>query len=66
MKTILSVQGMSCGHCVRHVAEALEEIPGVSRAIVSLEEKTATVEHAATVTRAEMTAAVAEAGYEAL
>ena len=33
----LKVDGMTCGHCVQHVTEALEKAPGVKKAEVSLE-----------------------------
>ena len=64
MKTVLNIEGMSCNHCVKHVTEALNEIPGVTAVQVSLEEKNAAVEHAPEVTLAQMKAAVEEAGYE--
>jgi len=32
----ISVKGMSCGHCVASVKEALEKIPGVSNVTVDL------------------------------
>jgi copper chaperone len=63
MKKILSVEGMSCGHCVRHVTEALEGIKGVTKAEVDLAGKRAVVEGEALDDEA-MKAAVAEAGYE--
>lgn len=64
MKTVLNIEGMSCPHCVRHVTEALEEIPGVQSVSVSLEGKTATIEHEDSVAVAGMKDAVVEAGYE--
>ncbi|PTX58920.1 copper chaperone [Melghirimyces profundicolus] len=45
MATItLRVEGMTCGHCKQSVEGALEKVPGVEEARVSLEEKTATVQ----------------------
>lgn len=44
MKKIVSIEGMSCGHCVKHVKEALEELAGVSEVRVDLESKTAAFE----------------------
>ena len=32
----LQVEGMSCGACVKHVTQALEPLPGVSRVDVDL------------------------------
>lgn len=65
MTTILHIEGMSCGHCVRHVTEALEELAGVNSVRVSLEEKRAVIEHDASLNIQALVAAVAEAGYEA-
>jgi len=64
MQTVLKVEGMSCGHCVKAVTGALEELPGVTSAQVSLEGKTATVEHSGEVSLDQMKAAIEEAGYE--
>jgi copper chaperone len=44
MKTELKIEGMSCGHCVLAVQGALESVPGVTAATVSLEEGRAVVE----------------------
>jgi len=46
MKTI-SIEGMSCGHCVNAVTEALKNVEGVTSVAVSLEAKNAVVEGAA-------------------
>ena len=64
MKTVLRIEGMSCAHCVQHVKEALEAVAGVKSADVSLQDKTATVEHGDETNLAAFKAAVAEAGYE--
>jgi copper chaperone CopZ len=61
----LSVEGMSCQNCVRHVREALTGIRGVQSADVSLEEKRAVVTHDGTVPAPALIAAVEEEGYEA-
>jgi copper chaperone CopZ len=44
MKKLLTIEGMSCGHCTMHVQSALEEIPGVTKAAVDLLKKSAMVE----------------------
>jgi copper chaperone len=36
-KTTLKVGGMSCEHCVKHVTEALRDLPGVSEVRVTLD-----------------------------
>jgi Cu+-exporting ATPase len=43
MKTELSIQGMTCSNCARHVTEALQATPGVASAAVNLAENRATV-----------------------
>lgn len=34
MKTVLDVQGMTCGHCEAAVRKALAKVPGVSAVVV--------------------------------
>lgn len=64
--TTLKVQGMTCGHCVRAVAGALEGQDGVRQAQVDLQAGRAVVEYdEALVTPAELATVVAEEGYEA-
>ena len=63
MKKTLSVEGMTCNHCVMHVRNALQEVAGVSSASVDLATKKAVVEGEG-LDDAAMKAAVAEAGYE--
>jgi len=61
----LSVEGMSCSHCVRSVAELLEAVPGVASAQVSLEARQAIVEADATVTAAMLAKAFEGTDYTA-
>jgi copper chaperone CopZ len=63
LRTELTVGGMHCGNCVRHVQDALAEIPGVS-ATVDLDSAVATVTHPATVPVQALLDAVDEAGYD--
>jgi copper ion binding protein len=63
MKKRLSIEGMTCSHCVAHVTSALSEIPGVTSVKVDLATKSAVVEGSA-LDDAPLKAAVAEAGYE--
>ena len=42
-QTRLAIDGMTCGNCVRHVSQALQGVPGVQSATVSLEGHEATV-----------------------
>jgi copper ion binding protein len=64
--TTLTVKGMSCGNCVRHVEGALRKLPGVAAVTVDLAAGQATVEYnpeEANITLLKQ--AVAGAGYEA-
>ena len=63
LRTELTGGGMHCGNCVRHVQDALAELPGVS-ATVDLDSAVATVTHPATVPVQALLDAVDEAGYE--
>lgn len=62
----LSITGMTCGSCVRHVTEALHGVGGVAEARVDLQGGRATVAYdPASATAERMVAAVEEAGYRA-
>ena len=60
----LDINGMTCDHCVRSVTNALKDVPGVSEAVVSLDDKQATVTADAVDVQA-LIAAVEEEGYTA-
>ena len=45
MKTILSVNGMMCEHCVKRVTKAAMGIPAVASVSVDLQAKTVEIEH---------------------
>lgn len=64
MEKILSIEGMTCGHCKMHVEKALSELNGVTSAKVELETKRAIVEIDEGVTDSAMSEAVSEAGYQ--
>jgi copper chaperone len=65
-KTTLKVTGMTCGHCVRSVSEAIGGLEGVESADVQLEGGRATVVYdASKVTPLDMVGAVREEGYTA-
>lgn len=44
MKKEILITGMTCGHCVKRVENALLELDGIHSAVVSLDEKRATIE----------------------
>lgn len=60
----LEVSGMSCGHCVKAVREALAALPGVDRADVEIGSATVQFDESRT-TVGNLVDAVSEAGYEA-
>ena len=61
---ILSVEGMTCGHCKMAVESALSSLSGVTGADVDLEGNTVTVAYdEAKVSKDILKAAVEEAGY---
>lgn len=63
MITTLRVEGMTCGHCVQAVSTALKGVPGVERALVTLDSGLAEVEGDAPA--ASLVAAVEATGYHA-
>lgn len=63
MTTELNISGMSCGHCVKAVEEALKGVPGVQGVQVDLAGGKATVEGQAD--EQALIAAVTEEGYGA-
>jgi copper chaperone CopZ len=63
MKKKMEIRGMACGNCAAHVKEALESVPGVTAAEVSLGKNEAVVD-GASLDEAALKAAVEDAGYE--
>lgn len=45
MKTVINVDGMTCGHCVKAVEEIILDINGVKSVDVSLDSASAVVEY---------------------
>ena len=60
----ISVKGMMCGHCEKHVKEALEAIEGITSATASHEKAEVTIETSKEVDESAIKAAVEKAGYE--
>lgn len=65
MNTELKIEGMSCGHCVKAVQQALEEVSGVTKAVVSLETNSAQVQHDGSIEIKTLIEAVEDEGYSA-
>ena len=63
MEQTLSIKGMSCQNCVRHVKEALEEISGVQKAEVDLEANKARIETDSPLTQEQLSKVLEDAGY---
>lgn len=64
MKKQINIEGMSCGHCVKHVENALMELNGVAKVEVSLQDKLAIVELSQVVEDSKLKEAIEEAGYD--
>lgn len=64
-ETILSVDGMTCSSCIRHVEAALRELDGIEKVDVKLKDGKVRIEHdPSRSTIDEMIQALGEAGYE--
>ena len=64
MQKTISIEGMMCMHCVKHVNEALSKVDGVSLVDVSLENKNAIVTLTKDVSDSALKAAVETEGYD--
>ena len=62
MKKELSINGMSCNHCVMHVTKALENIEGISNVKVKI--GTASIDVPDDFDTAVLSGAIKDAGYE--
>lgn len=61
--TNIIVSGMTCGHCVNHVTEALQGLAGVTAVSIELEGGAVSIESTADLDPADVSAAVSAAGY---
>jgi copper chaperone len=61
MKTQWKVSGMSCGHCVRAITQAIQAHDPQAQVQVNLAQATVSVE--SSLTQAAIAAAISEAGY---
>lgn len=62
-RVTMTIEGMSCQHCVRAVDAALREVPGVAVEAVGVGSATVALDPAAT-SREAVADAVRDAGYE--
>ncbi len=65
-RTILTIEGMTCDHCVQAVGKALASLPGVVEAQVSLPLKQATITYEGELDLEATQKAVEEEGYRVL
>ena len=61
--TVWTVEGMTCGHCVKAVTEEVAAIPGVTEVVVELDGGRVTVTAESDPSAESVAAAVDEAGY---
>ncbi|MDU6877497.1 heavy-metal-associated domain-containing protein [Clostridium tepidum] len=64
MKMKVSIEGMSCMHCVSHVEEALSGLKGISNINVSLKGKFAEFDSTGEVSENDIKSAIEDFGYE--
>jgi copper chaperone len=58
------VEGMTCGHCASSVSQEIGAVPGVCDVTVDLPTGQVTVDSDREISRADIAAAVDEAGYQ--
>lgn len=63
---IISIDGMMCQNCAKHVTNALMALESVEECVVNLDEGTATVTVTDSYSEEELAAAVEEEGYTVL
>ena len=64
-QTQLTVSGMTCDHCVRHVTDAISKVAGVLSVNVKLAEGIAVIESDSAINLEAVKEAVVAAGYSA-
>jgi copper ion binding protein len=64
VEKVISVEGMSCGHCKTRVESILKSIDGVENAQVNLEEKNVVVIANKKVSDAVLKEAILDAGFD--
>jgi len=64
MKKAITIEGMSCEHCVKHVTEALKEISGVRNVEVNLSAGRAVIDADGELKDSDIKAAIDEVGYD--
>ncbi len=60
----ITIEGMSCEHCVNHVTEALKELNGVVKVEVNLASNNAIIETSQDVKDGDIKSSIDDVGYE--
>jgi len=63
MKTLISIDGMNCQHCVKSVTETLNKLETIQSTQVNLEEKNALIESVEAPDEALITQSITDAGF---
>lgn len=64
-KTVLRVEGMSCGHCELAIQDAVRKLPGIEKVKASKRKKEVSVEFDSTqVNLDQIKSTIAETGYD--
>lgn len=66
MKKVISIEGMSCNHCVKHITNALKEVEGIKKVEVSLKGQKAIVDVLDFVPDSVLIETVEDAGYDVI
>lgn len=66
MKKIISIEGMSCGHCTSAVEKALRTVSGVNNVSVELVQKQAVVESQVDIPNEQLEKVITDAGYQVI
>jgi copper chaperone len=66
MKKVITVEGMSCEHCVKRITESINEIVGAKCLDISLKDKTVEVEFTNDEVLKYIEDAIEESGYEVM
>lgn len=65
-KANIKVEGMSCNHCKANVEKTLENIDGIKKAEVNLDEKIASIKYKGDLNKEEIKSQIKDAGYEVI
>ena len=66
VKKEILVEGMSCGHCVKRIENALKELEEVESVLVSLEDKKAEIVLKEQVSDDKLKEVIEDAGYDVI